>query len=51
MINNLFIKILDKGVVVFLDVRQIYSTMAEIYFKLLEKVFTRFCKHAFYCKL
>ena len=48
--NNLFMEMLDK-VVVFLDELLIYSTIAQEYFKLLEKVFTLLCKHVFYCKL
>ena len=51
MINNLFMDMLDKGVLVFLDDVLIYSTMAEEHFELLEKVFTCLCKHEFYCKL
>ena len=39
MMNNLFIDILNKGVVVFLDDILIYITIAEEYFELLEKVF------------
>ena len=49
--NNLFVDMLDKGVIVFLDDMLIYSTMAEEHFKLLEKVFAHFCKYKFYCKL
>ena len=51
MINNLFMDMLDKGVVVFLDDILIYSTTVEEQFELLEKVFLYFCKHEFYCKL
>ena len=36
--RSLFMDILDKGVVVFLNVILIYSTAVEEYFKLLEKV-------------
>ena len=50
-INNLFIDMLNKRVVVFLDDILIYSTMVKEHFKLLEKVFTHLCKHEFYCKL
>ena len=39
MMNNLFMDILDKGVIVFLDGMLIYSTMVEEHFQLLEKVF------------
>ena len=49
--NNQFMDILNKGVVVFLDDILIYSTTMEEHFKLLEKVFTRLCKYEFYCKL
>ena len=49
--NNLLVNILFKIVVVFLDNLLIYSTIAEEYFKLLEKVFTHLYKHEFYCKL
>ena len=41
--NNLFMDMLDKGVVIFLDDVLIYSTMVEEHFELLEKVFT--CLH------
>ena len=50
-INNLFMNILDKGVVVFLDDILVYSTMGEEYFELIEKVLICMCKHLFYCKL
>ena len=36
---NLFMDMLDKGVIVFLDDVLIYSTTVEEHFKLLEKVF------------
>ena len=49
--NNLFVDILDKGVVVFLNDILICSTMAEEHFELVEKVFTHLHKHAFYCKV
>ena len=49
--NNLFMDMLDKGVVVFLYDILIYSTMAEEHFELLEKVFAYLCKYEFYCKL
>ena len=42
---------LDQGVVVFLDDVLTYSTMAEGYFKLLEKVFACLRKYEFYGKL
>ena len=51
MMNNLFEDMLDQGVVVFLDYMWIYSTMAEGYFKLLEKVFVHLQRYEFYCKL
>ena len=51
MMNNLFVDVLDKGVVVFLDCILIYSTMAKEHFKLLDKVFTHLYKRAIYCKL
>ena len=51
MMNNLFVDMLDKGVVVFLDDILIYSKIVEEHFELLEKVFARLHKHAFYCKL
>ena len=47
--NNLFMDLLDKAVVVFLDDILIYSTTIEEHFELLEKVFTCLCKHALYC--
>ena len=49
--NNLFMDLLDKGVVFFLDGILIYSTTIEEHFEFLEKVFTCFCKHVFYCEL
>ena len=51
MMNNLFMDMLDMGVVVFLDDTLIYSTIVEERFELLQKVFTRLHKHEFYCKL
>ena len=51
MINNLFIDILYKGIVVFLDDVLVYSTMAKEHFQLLEKVFAFLCKHELYCML
>ena len=51
MMNNLFVDMLDKGVIVFLDDMLIYSTMAEEHYELLEKVFACLCKYKFYCKL
>ena len=50
-INNLFMDLLDKEVVVFFpDDVPIYRTIEE-YFELLEMVFTYLPKHTFYCKL
>ena len=49
--NNLFIDILDKRVVVFLDGTPIYSKIVEEHFKILKKVFKYLCKHALYYKL
>ena len=49
--NDLFLYVMDKGVVVFLDNILIYSTTAEEQFKLLEKVFTHLLRHAFYWKM
>ena len=49
--NNLFMDLLDNGVLVFLDDMLIYSTMVEEHFKLLEKVFACLHKYKFYCKL
>ena len=51
MMKNMFVDMLDKGVVVFLDDVLIHSTMVEEHFALLEKVFVCLCKHGFYCKL
>ena len=50
MMNNLFMDMLDKGVVVFLNNVLIYSTMVEEHFELLEKVFALLRKYEFYCK-
>ena len=49
--NNLFIDMLNKGVVVFLHDQLIYSTILEEHFELLEKVFACLNKYEFYCKL
>ena len=43
--NNLFVDLLDNGVVIFLDNMLIYNTIIEEHFKLLEKVFTCLHKH------
>ena len=51
IMNNLFMDMLDNGVVVFLDNAVIYSTIVEKYFELLEKIFTCLGKYKFYCKL
>ena len=51
MMNNLFMDMLDKGVIVFLDDILIYSAIVKKHFELLEKVFTHLCKYKFYCKL
>ena len=48
IINNLFVDILDEGLVVFLYDILIYSNTAEESFK---KVFTHLYKHVFYCRL
>ena len=49
--NNLFVDILEKGVVVFLDYILIYSIVAEEHFELLEKVFACLYKYKSYWKL
>ena len=49
--NNLFVDMLDKGVIVFFYDMLIYSTMMQEHFELLEKVFTHLRKYEFYCKL
>ena len=46
-INNLFMDMLEKGVIVFLDDMLIYSTTVEEHFELLEKVFTYLHKYEF----
>ena len=51
MMNILFVDMLDKGVIVFLDDVLIYSTTVEEHFELLEKVFACLRKYKFYCKL
>ena len=48
--NNLFMDMLEKRVVVFLDDVLIYSNIVEQLFELLRKVFTYLYKHAFYLK-
>ena len=50
-INSLFIDMLEKRVIVFLDDMLIYSTTVEEHFELLENVFTHLHKYEFYCKL
>ena len=45
MMNNLFMDILCKGVIVFLDDVLIYSTIE--HFELLGNVFACLCKHSF----
>ena len=47
--NNLFVDLLDKVVVFLYDIL-IYSRTMEEHFELLEKVFTRLYKYAFYYK-
>ena len=49
--NNLFVDLLDKGVVVFLDDILIYSATIERHLELLRLVFDRLRKHQFFCKL
>ena len=49
--NNLFVDMLNKGVVVFLDDMLIYSTTVEEHFEVLEEVFVCLKKYKFYCKL
>ena len=42
--SNLFMDMLDKRVIVFLDDMLIYNTMVEEHFELLEVVFACLCK-------
>ena len=51
MMNNLFMNMLDKEVVVFLDDILIYSNKVEEHFKLLDRIFIFLYKYIFYCKL
>ena len=51
MMNNLFMYMLDKGAIVFLDDMLIYSTTVEEQFELLVKEFAHLCKYKFSCKL
>ena len=51
IMNNQFINMLEKGVVVSLDNVVIYSYIAEEHLKLLMRVFTYLHKRAIYCKL
>ena len=46
--DSLFIDMLEKGVVIFLDDMLIYSIMAEEHFILLENVFACLHKYEFY---
>ena len=49
--NNLFVDLLDKIVVVILYNVPIYSMTSKEHFELMEKVFICLSKHTFYCKL
>ena len=49
--NNLFVDLLDKGVIVFLDDILIYSESIDEHNRLLSFVFKRLEDHQFYCKL
>ena len=49
--NNLFVDLLDKGVIVFLDDILIYSSSLEEHNRLLGLVLERLQKHSFFCKL
>ena len=49
--SNLFSKILDSGVAVFLDNILVYSHMVDKHFILLEKVLACLHQYTFYCKL
>ena len=50
-LNNLFMDMLDKAVVVFLDDVLIFSIVAEEHFESLKKVFKCLHKYNSYCKL
>ena len=49
--NNLFLDLLDFGVVVFLDDILMYSCTVNEHFTLLEKVLACLHQYTFYCKL
>ena len=49
--NNLFLDILDSGIVLFLDNILVYSCTIDEHFMLLEKVPVLLCQYTFYCKL
>ena len=49
--NNLFLVMLDSGVVVFLDDILVYSGMVDKHFTLLEQVLVHLHQYTFYCKL
>ena len=49
--NNLFMDMLDKGVVFFLDNILIYSNLADENLGLMKKILTHLYNHTFYCKL
>lgn len=49
--NNLFVDLLDRGVVCFLDDVLIYSDSVESHVALLKNVFNRLREYKYYCKL
>ena len=49
--NNLFSKMLDFGIAVFLDDILVYSHMVDKHFTLLKKILACLLRYTFYCKL
>ena len=51
VMNNLFINLLDRAIIVFLDDVLLYSHTRDEHVQLLRMVFTKLREHWFYCKL
>ena len=51
VMNNLFTKLLDQGIIRFVDDILVYSHTRDKHVQLLHMVFDKLRKHSFYCKL